>query len=226
MAPVTRYFIEDYKLLVQKGSCRRVSMEGKKYSPLKLVHCILHLDQVRGLKFPVRKLEKLQQRLVKKSNSRIIYPLTFKPFKSDILEKSSTEGNITFIMGFAQLLRRFPRVYDYGLDKITNGWRQRVLLTRSHRDVSRYTPLVAATPAVAGDIWWQDNMQNNILTQINPSSKEQLQLEVLVDIDLSDFNWLKRNYTREILDHDKCTKFGDLCPNLMERGTAWEACHF
>lgn len=226
MAPVTRHFIDTLRLQEQKVAPRGVPLEGKQYMPIRLMHCTLHLDQVQGNNFPLRKIQKLNQRTTKKAAGRIIYPLTFKPFQSEMLGKDSKDGNVSFIVNFDQLLQRFPRIYDYGLCKTTNGWRQSVLLTRGKRDVSRYTPLVAATPSVAGDIWWQDDEQNKILTPLSPRTNEQLQLEVNVDVLASDLKWLRKRWACEYLDHEECTKYGELCTNLMERGVAWEACHF
>lgn len=226
MAPVTRNFLETFSFEQKKAARTGVSLEGKHYKPFRLVHCTVHLDQMDKNKASLRKMEKLGQKSFKKTTGRIIHPMVFKLFKSQMLSKPTKDGNATFIINYNRLLTRFPRVFDNGVSKTANGFSQSLLLTRGKRDVSRYTPLVGATPSTKGDIWWRDDDQNMILTPNDPKSEEHLDLEVNVDVLPSDFQWLRRNWACEFLDHEQCTKFGELCTNLMDRGVAWEACNF
>ena len=226
MAPVTRHFLES--LAAERKLHTRVPLENKRYEPFRFVHCTLHLDQIGRNAAGLQKLEKLKKCTQKKSSGRIIRPLVFKPFKAEeILSKPTRSGNVTFIVEFDRLLKRFPRIYDNGIRKSNRGLSQSVLLSRGKRDLSRYTPLVSATPTCQGDIWWWKNEEQTHMKLSSNDSKagETHKLELNIDFMKSDLKWFRKNWVVEYLDHNECDRHGELCPTLMDRSIAWQALH-
>ncbi|KAF2362766.1 hypothetical protein FHG87_006483 [Trinorchestia longiramus] len=226
MAPVTRGFLEHFEMQQTQSARSGVPAQHRRYHPFRLVRCTLHLGQLeRNLTCSMKKVPKLQLKSARKTNGRIIRPLTFSVFSPKMLTEPSREGNVSYIVDMNKLLRRFPRVYDAGMSNSGAVCTQTLLLTRWQRDVSRYTPLVCATPETPGDVWWQDDEQNYILSPEN-SGGQDFSLRIEVDMLPSDYKWLKRQGACEFMDHEACSRYGELCPSLLPRSVVWQACHF
>ena len=199
----------------------RVPTEGKSYSRFKFVQCILHLDQLEVTGGVVTKISKLKPLPSLKRIGSPVYPLTFRVFRPQDNDVRSQEGNVAFVVDFDRLLNRFNKVYDNGVKKAGEGWSQSLILSKSSDDLSRYTPLATATPSFKGDIWWQNNQQQNLILETRGRRRKEIHdLEIHVNAKNCDLSWLRERWFTECLDHSNCER--KFCTNLLDKNSARE----
>ena len=222
MAPATRQYIKQLEK-EKKFMKSRVPLEGKSFSRFKFVQCALHLDQLEVSGGVVTKISKLKPLPSVKRIGTPIFPLTFKVFRPEVNSNRSEDGNVAFVIDFNRLINRFNKVYDNGISKTEEGWKQSLILSKSSDDLSRYTPLATATPSFKGDIWWQDNLKQNLILESRlKRGREIHDLEIHVNAKNSDLSWLRERWFTECLDHNNCKRHGMFCSNLLDKNSARE----
>lgn len=219
-SPITNGFTLNHnKVSTHKHSLHR-DVGRFQYSPLKLVHCTLHLDQVLKKNF-LKSIPKLKETVHDNADGRIVHPLVFKPFDSTQLRTPSDDGNVTYIMELSALLERYPHVFGNS----SGSESQSILLSRGKRDISRYASYKTKVASNIGDTWYNnfEGEEENLILR-TPGTKNDLSFNV--DVIPSDLCYLRRHWVREVVDHTHCKSRGISCTNLMTRDVAWDACHF